>query len=208
MRRRLMAAAAKPVPNPAPKPASKPKKPLPPKRKPAGRPKIDPKQVLLATKLQRELEKRGSVTFAPESGTLSIDAEYLRLPADITALPAHELGRHLSAFTQHKMYMRTLHFRMQCHVEDIRRGYDAARREAFMEHKGCRSVTERDFLVNSDPRVAPSHDLWTETKMKAAMVKDTIESISDAIFLISREISRREADFPHERREHSAGRPI
>ena len=178
------------------------KKPLPPKRKPQ---KIDPKQMLLNTKLQRELEKKGSVSFSPENGNLEIDAGYLRLPADITLLPTHEVGKHLNAFTQQKMYMRTLHLQMQCLTEDCRRGYDQARYAIASEFSGSKTVTEKDFMVNNDPRVLPSHERWLEAKMKVSMVKDTVDSITDAIFLISREISRRESDFNHERREHNVG---
>ena len=180
------------------------KKPLPPKRKAQ---KIDPKQVLLNTKLQRELEKKGSVSFSPENGNLEIDVGYLRLPADITMLPTHEVGKHLNAFTQQKMYMRTLHLQMQCLTEDCRREYDKARYVIASEFSGSKTVTEKDFMVNNDPRVLPSHERWLEAKMKVSMVKDTIDSITDAIFLISREISRRESDFNHERRDHKVGYP-
>ena len=169
--------------------------------------KLDPKQVLLNTRLQRELEKKGSVLFSPDNGNLEIDTEYLRLPADITTLPTHEVGKHLNAFTQQKMYMRTLHLWMQCLTEDCRREYDRARYAIAGEFSGSKSVTEKDFMVNNDPRVLPSHERWLEAKMRVAMVKDTIESITDAIFLISREISRRESDFGHERRDHNAGYP-
>ena len=179
-------------------------KPLP-KRQAADKPKIDPKQVLLATKLQRELENKGCAVFSPENGNLDIDASYLRLPSDITALPTHEVGKHLNAFTQQKMYMRTLHLQMQCLAEDCRRLYDRGRYAVAGEYRDSKSVTERDFMVNNDPRVLPSYEKWAEAKLKTVMVKDVIDSVTDAIFLVSREISRREADFSHERRDHNTG---
>ena len=38
----------------------------------------------------------------------NIDAEYLKLPKDLTVLPTQEISKYLNAIVQQKMYVRTL----------------------------------------------------------------------------------------------------
>ena len=77
--------------------------------------KVSPMKALKALKerksyvdsMQEELEDKG-VDFFDPNGSLNIDTDYLSLPANITECPAKDLGEYLNAFTQQKMYMRTL----------------------------------------------------------------------------------------------------
>jgi len=180
------------------------KKPIPLKK--PLKEKIDPKQVLLNAKLQQELEDHGAVLFRPveHGGSLNIDGEHLSLPSNITDVPGRVIGEYLNAFTQQKLYMRTLFGEMQCIVEECRRVYDNTRIGVYRELSSQKlSETAKDVIMNTDPSIQPSYERWVEAKLKLEMVKQSIENIADAIFLISREISRRESDFNHEYRNES-----
>jgi len=186
----------------------KTKKMLPPNK---GLPnkKVDPKVVLLNAKLQKELEADGVVLFRPteHGGSLNINEDYLTLPADITNVPGHVIGEYLNAFTQQKLYMRTLFGEMQCIVEECRRMYDRARIEIYRElSKDRLSETAKETIINNNEDVFPHYERWVDAKLKLSMIEQNIDNIADAIFLISREVSRRDGDFKHEQRNFSVGR--
>ena len=182
------------------------KKPIPPKK--PRREKINPKEMLLNYRLQTELNKQGVVDYTPQSegGILNINSDYLFLPHTLTDTPAFVLGEHLNAFTQQKTYYRTLFGQLQCIVEECRRAYDNIRVVMYRELcKDKLSETAKDLIINNDPEVKPYYEKYVEAKLKLSMLERSIENTTDSIFLLSREISRRESDFNEEKRLHNKG---
>ena len=111
------------------------------KKKDAETPKkINPKEVLqqkrsYCDKVQKELEDQGVDFFKPseDGGTLHIDKDYLSLPQNITEVSARDLGEYLNAFTQQKMYMRTLVGYAVLFEEEARREYMAVSETRYSE---------------------------------------------------------------------------
>ena len=90
--------------------------------------KLNPKEVLkqkrsYCDKMQEELESKGVDFFSPseQGGSLHIDKDYLSLPQNVTEVSARDLGEYLNAFTQQKMYMRTLVGYAELMCEDAKR---------------------------------------------------------------------------------------
>jgi len=171
--------------------------------------KIDPKAILLNSKLAAELESEGVVMFRPveDGGSLHINTDYLTLPANITDVPAHIIGEYLNAFTQQKLYMRTLLGEVQCLVEEARRMYDSAAIGIYRTLSEQRlSETAKEKIVNADLKVLPFFEQVTEARIKQGIIEQNIDNITDAIFLISREMTRRIGDFKDENRNENVRR--
>ena len=165
--------------------------------------KVNPKELLQKSytdKIQEELETRG-VRFSEPENTLNIDEDYLVLPNDITEVTAKSLGQYLNAFTQQKMYMRTLVGWCSCLIEDARRKY----MEVAIDHYRKANVTKmsekaKDTEVNNHPDVLPLYNSYKDLQMKKNVLDLQLSNLEDGIFLISREISRRDSDFGSENR--------
>lgn len=162
------------------------------------REKLNPRQVL--TKYQSKMEKsvteKGVILFDVESGRLHINDDYLSMPSEITDIPSHELGEYLNAFTQHKVYMRTILGRVELLVEEARRDYYNTSDPIYRKYSTSKlSETAKDRLINNDPDVKEYYEFYMDAKKQQDIVKNSLENIEDIIFLISREISRRGADF-------------
>lgn len=175
--------------------------------------KIDPLQMLKdhAEKQLVAMEKQGVVLFYPEDvsqgGKLNIDPDNLELPPNITDVPARSLGEYLNAFTQQKMFMRTLYGRETLKLEKARSEYYKASAdlyESFSDRKF--SETAKDRLISVTPEVQPYFENMSACQNRLAILDQNIMSIEEAIFMISREISRRTGDFNEENRNHNVGR--
>ena len=68
------------------------------------------------------------------------------------------------------------------------------------------SERAKDQLVQSEPEVQESYYELVDYINKSNTLKSVLENIEDAIFLISREISRRTGDMKDENRQHNVGR--
>lgn len=171
--------------------------------------KINPREIVkksYADNIQEELEKEGVEFFRP-SDSLNIDEDYLSLPQDLTECPPKELGRYLNAFTQQKMYMRTLLGWCECMIEDARREYMDVAIGYYREVNTTKmSEKAKDLEVNNEPEVLPLYNKYKDLQMKRSMLDYNLTSIEDAIFLVSREISRRCSDFNDDERNHNVGR--
>lgn len=173
--------------------------------------KLNPKEVLkeqrsYCDKVHEELEEQGVDFFKPseDGGSLHIDTNYLSLPQNITDIPAKELGEYLNAFTQQKVYMRTLVGYAEMFLEEARREYQEASESRYKELLGSKlSETAKEREVNSDPKVKPSYEKFMDYKNKVHLLNFNISSIEDIIFLISREVSRRTGDFNNENRNYN-----
>ena len=179
--------------------------------------KINPKQMLeqkrsLMDTLQDDLELKGVDFFQPNnigtgSDSLHIDKDYLKLPLHITEVSARDLGEHLNAYTQQKMYMRTLIGWTECMLEEARREYMAMSESKYRElSKTKLSETAKEREVNSDEEILPYFEEYMDCKKKLQLLNLNVASIEDAIFMISREVSRRTGDFENENRNHNVSR--
>lgn len=175
--------------------------------------KINPKEVLKEKRsygdnIQKELEEQGVDFFSPsENGSLHIDKDYLSLPQNITDVSARELGEYLNAFTQQKMYMRTLVGYAELFAEEARRKYMAVSEPRYKELLGSKlSETAKEREVNSDPSVLPYYEEYMDYKTKIRLLNFNIQSIEEAIFMLSREVSRRTGDYENERRDYNVQR--
>ena len=176
--------------------------------------KINPKEVLnqkrnYCDKMQEDLEIQGVDFFKPseDGGSLHIDKDYLSLPQNITEVSTRELGEYLNAFTQQKVYMRTLVGYAELFCEEARREYQEVSESRYKELLGSKlSETAKEREVNSDPNVKPCYEKYLDYKNKVRLLNFNIASIEDIIFLISREVSRRTGDFNEESRNYNVQR--
>lgn len=176
--------------------------------------KINPKELIKKKQeyvdvVQEELEAKGVNFFSPsgDSPTLNIDVDYLELPKNITEVHARDLGEYLNAYTQQKMYMRTLIGWTECMKDEARREYMRASDAKYSElSKTKLSETAKEREVNSDPEIAPYYDNYMDLSNKLKLLNLNVSSIEDAIFMISREVSRRSGDFNNEMRNDNVQR--
>lgn len=170
--------------------------------------KINPREMHKSylDKMESELSKKGVVFF--DAGTnLSISDEHLELPAEITEVTSRELGEFLNAFTQQKVYLRTLLGRVELLVEEARRVYFDASAELYRKYSLDKmSETAKERLINAQPSVKPYYYEYMDCKKKQTLVEYSIANIEDIIFMLSREVSRRTGDFNEENRANNVGR--
>jgi len=163
----------------------------------------------LVDRLTNDIEKVGVDMFKPSEmgGTLNIDSTYLIMPKDITETPSQYLGQYLNAFTQQRMYLRTLIGWQAVIMEEAKREYYNASEHKYRElSKGKLSETAKERELNSDPDIKPSFLEYKDCKRKLDLLELNLLSIEDAIFSISREVSRRTGDFSVETRNHNVSR--
>lgn len=176
------------------------------------RKKVNPKEMLkksYADRIQSDLEADGAVFFSPtdNGGTLNIDKDYLTLPKNLTEVSTRDLGEYLNAFTQQKVYMRTLLGYAEMFLEDSRSQYSLASEAIYKRLLNTKlSETSKEREVNSDPSVRPYFEAYLEYKSKVRLLGMNIDSITDILFLISREVSRRTGDFSEENRNYNVSR--
>lgn len=176
--------------------------------------KINPKAVLqekrsYCDKVQKELEEQGVDFFRPseDGGSLHIDKDYLSLPQNITEVSARELGEYLNAFTQQKMYLRTLVGYAELYCEEARRNYMEVSKTVYQDLLGSKlSETAKERVINSDASVLPYYEEFVDYKNKIKLLNFNIQSIEEAIFMLSREVSRRTGDYENERRDYNVQR--
>ena len=170
--------------------------------------KINPREIHKSylDRMESELEKKG-VVFFDANTKLNITAEYLELPPEITEVTSRELGEFLNAFTQQKVYLRTLLGRTELLVEEARRAYFDASAELYRKYSIDKmSETAKERMINANPSVQPSYHEYMDCKKKQTLVEYSIANIEDIIFMLSREVSRRTGDFNEENRAHNVTR--
>ena len=168
--------------------------------------KIDPKAIQRSylDKIESSLEKSGAVFF--DDKRLNITEDYLTLPAEITDIPSKELGEYLNAFTQQKVYLRTLLARADLLVEEARRAYYEASDPIYRKYSFEKmSETAKERLVNANESVRPAYYEYVDLKKKYAIIEISISNIEDIIFMLSREVTRRNGDYAEESRSYNVG---
>lgn len=170
--------------------------------------KLNPKEIHKSYLDQVEDDlKQKKVTFFVPGENLDISDTYLSLPHEITAVTSKDLGEYLNAFTQQKMYMRTMFGRLDLLVEESRRKYHTVSEPIYKKlSDGKLSETAKDRLINGDAEVKHYYEEYIDCKRKQSLIEYAIQNIEDAIFLISREVTRRTGDFSEENRNHNVGR--
>lgn len=168
--------------------------------------KVNPRKLLeehrknYVDSMQEELELKQVTFFSPED-SLNIDKDYLVLPQNITDSTNKDLGEYLNAFTQQKLYMRTLLGWAELMLEEARREYHEVADPHYIElNKTKMSEKAKDSEVNSHKDVVEKYNAVQDIKMKINLLNHTIDNLTDALFMISREVSRRTGDFNENRR--------
>lgn len=168
--------------------------------------KIDPKAIRQSylEKMEASLEKKGAIFF--DERRLNITEDFLTLPAEITDVPSKDLGEYLNAFTQQKVYLRTLLGRADILVEEARRAYFEVSDPVYRKYSLDKmSETAKDRLVNANEQVKPYYHEYVDMKKKYALIEISIANIEDIIFMLSREVTRRTGDFAEEQRAYNTG---
>ena len=100
--------------------------------------------------------------------------------------------------------MRTLVGYAEMFAEEARREYMEVSDARYKELLGTKlSETAKEREVNSDPDVRPSYEKYLDYKNKVKLLNFNIQSIEEAIFMLSREVSRRTGDYENERRNYN-----
>lgn len=167
--------------------------------------KVNPKEIL-KSRVEEKLEDEGVIFFMPDVN-LDIDPESLRLPQDITEVSTKELGQYLNAFTQQKVYMRTLKGWAESNLRIATLNYQESTRDIYRElsdKKWSEKAKERELVTNPDVR--ESYNKMTEAQEECHLIQYSIDNIEDIIFMISREVSRRTGDFNEENRSYNVSK--
>lgn len=178
------------------------------KKEPPKKEKINPKDMHKSylDRIEADLSKMGVVMFDAETN-LNINEEFLELPADITDMPSRSLGESLNAFTQQKIYMRTLLGRVEAQVEDCKRKYYEASEDLYKKLTADKfSETAKERILSTDEATSDLYNAYVEYKRKQSIVEYSIQNIEDIIFMLSREVTRRSGDFAEETRNHNVGK--
>ena len=178
---------------------------VPTKEKPKAD-KIDPKAIQKSylERMESSLEEKGAVFF--DERKLNIAEDFLTLPAEITEIPSKDLGEYLNAFTQQKVYLRTMLGRADLVVEEYRRKYFEASDSIYRKYSFDKmSETAKDRLINANDTVRPVYYEYMNMKKKYNLLEISISNIEDIIFMLSREVTRRTGDYAEESRTYNVG---
>jgi hypothetical protein len=150
-------------------------------------------------RIESELERDGVSLFTNEN----VMEEYLTLPADLTDVNSSELGKYFNAFTQQKMWTRTLIGRLSTMVRESNRSLDNVRIDVYSNLPAKMSVKEKELKFQTDKKARRVLDNTFIYEEKLRMLGDYLESLIDGNTLISREITRRSGDWGDDKREES-----
>ena len=176
------------------------------KKRPVSPTEILRKRGAYLNEITEEVEQMDVKFLVPDKG-LSIDNDYLSLPRDITEVTSKELGRYMNAFTQQKVYMRTMENYAELSAEEARRAYVDVSARYFSEYLGSKlSETAKEREVNSQSDVREAYEEWIDCKNKVKLIQSNILSIEEILFMLSREVSRRTGDFGNESRNDNVQR--
>lgn len=145
----------------------------------------------------------GIVMFDRANKKLDINDDYLKIPNDITNLSPYELGEYLNAFTQQRIYLRTIQSRGEIQEELAKRRYDEVydkQYAEFIESPKKYSEKAKDKLINMREDVRPLYYEYRDWNKKLSYLEKCIKSLEEGIFLFSREITRRGMDYTYENR--------
>lgn len=154
--------------------------------------------------IESEVVKKGGVIFDPSNNNLHINKDLLELPANISEMPSHELGNTLNVFTQQKIYLRTAIMRLTLEAESAKRNFYNTSESIFATLTSKRiSESAKERMLATNNEIKPVYEEYIDKKYILQYMQTILSNIEDSIFLLSREISRRSADFNDESRVHN-----
>lgn len=156
----------------------------------------------LLDEVEEALENDGVTLF----GNDNVVDNYLVLPRDITEEDSKELGKYLNAFTQQKMWTRTLIGRTSTTVREMFRQLDAVKIAVYQTLPAKMSVKEKDLHFQTDEDAREVLDSMVVYEEKLKLLSDYLHNLEDGIFNISREISRRSSDWDEDKRVDNVGK--
>jgi hypothetical protein len=159
-------------------------------------------ELTMLESIEEELAEDGINLFDNDN----VDEDYLRLPRDITEEESKDLGRYFNAFTQQKMWTRTLIGRVSANVREGRAQLDKLKSDVFLQLPAKMSVKEKELHFRTHEDAEQFLDDLTVQEERLNLLTDYIHNLEDGIFNISREISRRGSDWTDERREENIGK--
>jgi hypothetical protein len=159
----------------------------------------------LLDRIEDELKDEGIHLFDNQD----IEEKYLRLPADITRVTDKELGTYFSMFTAQKAWTRTLIGRMRILLREMGEELEDIKSNVYSGLPAKMSVTEKELNLRTHAKYGTRakeliQDLAFKSE-KLGILNDYLESLVDVLFVISREITRRNGDNNTDNREHSIG---
>ena len=101
-------------------------------------------------RIKEFLKETGVNTFDNQN----VDAEYLKLPKDLTELPTNEISKYLNAITQQRMYVRTLASQARAIYREAKSAYDREKCRVFSLAPAKMSVTEKELRVYQDEQAS------------------------------------------------------
>lgn len=169
--------------------------------------KINPRKIhkTYLDNMEDSLKSKGVILF--DEQYLNINLEYLSLPSEVTDIPSRDLGEYLNAYTQQKVYLRTMLGRAELLTEEARRAYYEASKELYRKYSVDKlSETAKERLITSNEEVRPYYYEYLDCKKKQEIIEYSISNIEDIIFMLSREVTRRTGDFSEESRNYNVNR--
>ncbi len=116
------------------------------------------------------------------------------------------MGNYLNAFTQQKIWVRTVIGRTSVLLRERQLFLDEKRAIIFDELPVKMSVKEKELRLLLDPNLKKVKEELIFYEEKLAILEDIISSLEESIFTISREITRRTKDFDEFNRNENWGR--
>ena len=147
--------------------------------------------------VERDLRRDGIVLFDNEN----ILKDYLRLPADITEVPSKDLGRYFNTLTQQKVWVRTLLSRVCIMIRELENELDDIRYSTYSELPIKMSVKEKELQLQGNAK--EQLERLNILESKKLMLSNYLESLTDVLFVVSREVTRRESDWNEDKRDNS-----
>ena len=130
-----------------------------------------------------------------------MDKEYLILPVYLDEVQSRELSRYFHTFTKQRIWVRTLLSRVGALLREKNVELNKKKDEEFSKWPQRMSITEKELKLYHNPETVQILDELAVIQEKYNMLKDYMDNLEDAIFNISREVTRRGVDFESSRRE-------
>ena len=150
----------------------------------------------LLDSIESDLEANGIKMFDNDN----IDNDYLILPPHLDEEEPRNISRFLHAFTQQRIWTRTLLARVGILLREAEDSLDKEKARVFNSLPVKLSVKEKELALFSDEDCVPMLERLKSIEAKKEMLELYMKNLEDAIFDISREISRRGYDMSSQTR--------
>lgn len=159
--------------------------------------KVNPKAIAKDVLQEREdiLNDKG-IVFLDNDTYLNVVEDSLQLPSDITEVDSKSLGNLLNVYTQHKVHYRTILGRLEMKLDYDKKRLQLESKDIYRELSFNNKLSEsaKEQLMSTDAHISPFYDKYVESKSNVSLVAKAISNFEDIIFMISRELTRRNTD--------------